>query len=89
MRLRLDQPGEALRSHRGWVFDNKTFLLDENGEEIDHAGFETTLQTEEEIGLAYLFDHEPGVEGLTWVYRTPSSVHRFPVDYELKDLELP
>lgn len=89
MRLRLDQPGEALASHRGWVFDNRTYLLDKDGQEIDHAGFETTLQTQEEIGLAYLFDHEPGIEGLTWVYHTPSSVHRFPVDYELKDLELP
>lgn len=89
MRLKLDQPGEALASHRGWVFDNRSYLLDKDGAQIDHAGFETTMQTQEEIGLAYLFDHEPGIEGLTWVYETPSSVHRFPVEYELKDIELP
>ncbi len=89
MRLKLDEAGEALASHRGWVFDNKTFLLDKEGQPIDHAGFETTMQTKDEIGLAYLFDHEEGLEGLTWVYETPASVHRFPVDYELKDIELP
>ncbi|MCA9239138.1 MAG: hypothetical protein KDA37_03010 [Planctomycetales bacterium] len=89
MRLKLDQPGEALASHRGWVFDNKTYLLDKDGTPIDHAGFETTMQTQEEIGLAYLFDHEPGIEGLTWVYETPSSVHRFPIEYVLSDIDLP
>lgn len=89
MRLQLDQPGEALASHRGWVYDNKTYLLDENGQEIDHAGFETTMQTKDQIGLAYLFDREEGIEGLTWVYETPASVHRFPVDYELKGIVLP
>lgn len=89
MRLRLDQPGEALASHRGWVYDNRTYLLDQDGQQVDHAGFETTMQTEDTIGLAYLFDREDGVEGLTWVYETPASVHRFPVEYELKAIPLP
>lgn len=89
MRLKLDQPGEALASHRGWVYENKTFLKDKDGNEIDHAGFETTMQTADTIGLAYLFDHEPGIEGLTWVYETPATVHRFQVEYEVKDIALP
>ena len=89
MRLKLDQAGEALESHRLWVYENSTYLVDENEEQIDHAGFETTMQTEDTIGLAYIFDHEPGIEGLTWVYETPASVHRFPIEYELKDIPLP
>lgn len=89
MRLKLDQPGDSLASHRAWVFENKTHLEDDEGAVIDHAGFETTMQTSDEIGLAYLFDREEGIEGLTWVYHTPATILTFPVEYELKDIELP
>lgn len=60
MRLKLADASEALASHRGWVFRNKSYLVDAQGKRIEHAGFETTLQTDSEIGIAYLFDLSGG-----------------------------
>lgn len=89
MRLRVDGPVDALESHRGWVFQNLTYLEDRQGEVVDHAGFETVRQTDEEIGLAYFFDLPDSIENYTWIYRTPASIVRVPVPYELRDLPLP
>jgi len=89
MRLKLDKAGDAFASHRGWVFNNLTWLEDKDGKQIEHAGFETTMQQGGEIGLAYLFDLPDGPKGLTWVYRSPTAILRFPVEYELNHIPLP
>lgn len=89
MRVRLDNPGEALASHRGWIFQNPSYLLDKDGNQIENAGFETTLQNETEVGLIYLFDVTQPNEDLTWVYETPAAVIEMPVPYELREIRLP
>jgi len=89
MRLRIDSKEAALESHRGWVFQNLTYLLDKQGEVIDHAGFETTMQSEREVGLAYFFELPDDIANYTWVYRTPAAIVRVPVEYELTDIPLP
>jgi hypothetical protein len=89
MRMALDEDNEALQSHRGWAFQNLSYLVGKDGEQIDNAGFETTRQTANEVGVAYLFDLPEGVEGLSWVYETPAAIVELPVEYELKDIELP
>jgi hypothetical protein len=89
MRMTLDEGNEALQSHRGWALQNLSYLVGKNGEQVDNAGFETTSQTANEVGVAYLFDLPEGIEGLTWVYETPAAIVEAPVEYELKDIELP
>ncbi len=90
MRLKVNSAETGLESHRGWVFQNLTYLLNQQGEIIDHAGFETTMQSETEVGLAYFFDlPDKDLRQYTWVYRTPASIVRMPVEYELKDILLP
>ena len=90
MRLRVESEEAALQSHRGWVFQNLTYLLNKQGEVVDHAGLETTMQSEREIGLAYFFDlPDDKIQNYTWVYRTPAAIVRMPVKFELKDIELP
>jgi len=89
MRLQVNSDEAALQSHRGWVFQNITYLLNKNGEVIDHAGFETTMQSEREIGLAYFFELPDEIANYTWVYRTPAAIVRVPVEYELTDIPLP
>lgn len=89
MRMKLRGAGDALASHRGWVFENRSYLVDQGGEPIESAGFETTLQTEDEVGIAYLFELPEGPKGLTWVYETPASIVETPIDYELKGIALP
>jgi len=91
MRFHLDEANRALESHRGWVFQNLSYLVDGEGKRIEQAGFETTRQTPNEVGIAYLFDlpEGKGLEGLTWVYETPAAIVELPVVYEIKGIDLP
>jgi len=90
MRLQVDSAETGLESHRGWVFSNRTYLLNKEGEIIDHAGFETTLQSKNEVGFVYFFDlPNDDLSQYTWVYRTPAAIVRMPVEYTLKDIPLP
>ncbi|MEN1681157.1 MAG: hypothetical protein AAGJ46_16340 [Planctomycetota bacterium] len=92
MRLRIEDAGGeagAFASHRGWVLENPTYLVDEAGAEIEHQGFETTMQRGNEIGLAYQFELPEGPAGLTWVYKTPTAILETPLEYELNFIPLP
>ncbi|HEY4234557.1 MAG TPA: hypothetical protein VGM76_14075 [Lacipirellulaceae bacterium] len=89
MRLRLDEDNHALESHRGWAFQNLSYLVDKDGKRIESAGLETTLQTKNEVGVAYFFDAPKGLDGLTWVYETPAAIVELPIEYEFKDIPLP
>lgn len=91
MRVAYDETSGALESHRGWVLQNPSYLVNEAGTRIENVGFETTQQTEAELGLAYLFELPPGtgLEGLAWEYQTPAAIIALPVDYELTDINLP
>jgi hypothetical protein len=89
MALKLDDDKGALQSHRDWVFQNVAYLVGKDGQPIDSAGLETTRQTANEVGVAYLYDVADGIEGLSWVYETPASIVELPVEYELKNIDLP
>ena len=90
MQLKVESTETGLESHRGWVFSNLTYMLNQRGEIIDHAGFETTMQSASEVGLAYFFDlPNDDLGDYTWVYRTPAAIVRMPIEYELKDILLP
>jgi hypothetical protein len=91
MRVRIDEAEPAIESHRSWVFQNLNYLADKNGERLDNAGFETTMQNEKEAGFAYLFELPEGrdIGDYTWVYRTPASIVTTPVEYTLEDVPLP
>jgi hypothetical protein len=89
MRLALDEDNGALQSHRAWVFQNASYLLDKDGKRIDNAGLETTQQSKNEVGNAYMFDLPNGLDGFTWVYEAPAAIVDLPVEYEIKDIDLP
>ncbi|QEG37872.1 hypothetical protein [Bythopirellula goksoeyrii] len=92
VRMRLEVLGnvQALDKQRSWAFQNLTFLENPEGEVIDHAGFETTNQSEGSLSLAYFFDLPvENLKGYTWVYRTPADITEVPVDFELSDIPLP
>ena len=91
MNLRFGEASKAFASHMGWVYENTTYLLD-GKKEIEHIGYEVTQQTEEEIGIAYLFELPEGkkdLTGLKWVYKTPSAMVLKEVPFELKAIPLP
>jgi len=91
VRVVFDKTSGALESYRGWVFNNPAFL--ESGgkekETVRYAAMETTRETENEVGMSYLFDVPGGLKGYTFIYRTPTTIVSMPLEYELKDLELP
>lgn len=87
--LSLDEPHGALQSHRGWVFNNPAYLLSPEGERVDFDGFETTRQTETDVGMAFLFYLPEGIAGHRFVYETPAAIVTVPVAFELTDLDLP
>jgi hypothetical protein len=89
MRLRLDEDNHALESHRGWAFQNLSYLVDKDGKRIESAGLETTLQSKNEVGVAYFFDQLTTLDGLAWTYETPAAIVELPIDYEFKDIRLP
>jgi hypothetical protein len=89
MRVRFDKAANALESFRSWIYNNEAYLVGPDGKRISHAGFETTRQTQDEVGVAYLFDLPNGPDGLTFVYNTPAMLNSIPLEYELKDLPLP
>lgn len=87
--VHFEESGEALESHYGWVYNNPAELVDADGETLLPATIESTRRTENEVGMAYLFDVPQGLEGMTFVYKTPVSMIKHRVDYELRDLKLP
>lgn len=81
----------ALQSHlaAGWIDNNKASLEAPDKESVAYAGLETTRQTETEAGVAYKFVVPKGLKGYTFVYQTPTAIVSLPIEYELKDLDLP
>jgi hypothetical protein len=90
IRVKYEQAFNALDSHlMSWLLNNEAYLLNDKGEKVENAGFETTQRSEEEIGVAYLFEAPGGLGGHRLVYHTPSTIYRLSVDYVVKELPLP
>lgn len=89
IRVRFDDAGDALASHRTWMFTNPAFLEGPDGKPIAYDTYETTRQEKNELGIAYIFSPDQPLDTLTFVYKTPSTIVNTSFDYELKDIELP
>ena len=90
IRVRFDDASGALESHRGWIYSNEAYLIAPGGSRVDHAGFETTSQQiNNEVGVSYKFPLPDGPNGYALVYKSPAAIVKLPVEYELKDIELP
>ncbi len=87
--IKFDDAANALESHRGWIYRNPVLLVDGEGNEVESQGYETTRQTENEIGFMYLFDAIVDPSKYHLVYKTPGAIVQIPFDYELKDIWLP
>ena len=87
--MKLDDPSKALESHRGWMFGNEAYLMGADKKRIDPGGFEQTRQTGDEFGIMYLFELHTVPDNLAFVYKTPIAMLTVPIEYELKNLELP
>lgn len=89
MRVRFDDAGDALASHRTWIFSNESYLEGPDGKAIAYAAYDTTRQEKNEVGIAYRFNTEVPLEQMAFVYKAPGVIVDRTFEYELKDLELP
>jgi len=89
IRVGFDTPGGALESHRGWIFRNEAYLKDADGKRIPHDGMQTTRQTEDEVGIAYMFVLEKPPEKHTFVYEAPGTIATSQFEYTIEDIDLP
>lgn len=89
IRVKFDEAGDALASHRGWIFQNEAYLEGPDGKPIAYDTFETTRQSKDEVGLSYIFSLEKPPEKLKFTYKTPAALFSPTFDYELKNIKLP
>lgn len=89
MRMKLEGDNHALESHRGWVFNNTNYLVDDTGKAVEYVGLETTRQSENEIGIAYIYEIEQPIDKLAWVYESPVAIVEQQFEYELPAIPLP
>jgi hypothetical protein len=74
---------------QGWIARTDAYLVDKDGNRVDHAGWATTRLTKSDIGLSYLFDIEGALSDYRFVYRAPESVILQTVDYEFNNIPFP
>ncbi len=89
LRVRFDEPGDALASHRGWIFRNIAYLQGPDGKPIAFQRQETTRQTKNEIGMMYVFLLDKPPADLKFIYQTPGAILNAEVEYEFHNLKLP
>jgi hypothetical protein len=89
MRARFDDAGDALASHRQWIFSNEAYLEGPDQKAIAFDTFETTAQSKNEVGIAYRFNARRPLGELAFVYKTPGVIITSAFDYELKEIKLP
>ena len=87
--IHFDEASGALASHLNWVFENEARLVTPDGKEIAHHAYDTTLQTENEVGIAYLFGIDDPLTDYTFIYRTAGLIISTEFDFEISDVSLP
>ena len=87
--IHFDETSGALASHRNWLFENEALLVTPDGEEIAYHAYDTRLQTENELGIAYLFGLDDPLTDYTFIYRTTGLIISTEFDFEISDVELP
>jgi len=88
-RVRFDQAGNALESHRGWIDRNEAYLEDPDGKPIQPDTQEYTRQGQNVFGVSYVFVLGGPPEEHVFVYKTPGAIVSTGFDYEIKGVKLP
>jgi hypothetical protein len=89
VRIRFDDAGDALASHRGWIFRNEAYHEGPDGKPIAYDTMETTSQSKNEVGVSYIFVLDKPPADMKFIYKTPGAILGTAVEYELRNLKLP
>lgn len=88
MKFFLDNAGDSLESHRGWMFQNLSHLVDEKGNRISPSRIVTTLQKKDRMGFSFFFEKPDGPAGCKFIYQSPTSIQKIPIEIEINNIEL-
>lgn len=92
LRVTLAEAGDALESHRMWLLENDAHAMSDDGQRLDHLGYQVYSQTPSEVGIGYFFDlggDGPIDESLRLIYKSPVSVSNVAVPFVIKSIPLP
>jgi hypothetical protein len=89
VRARFDDVGDALASHRGWIYKNDVYLLDKDDRRVELAGSEMKSQAKDEFSIAYYFAVDQAINDYRLVYETPAMILRLSIPFELRNIALP
>jgi hypothetical protein len=88
--VRYDQTHGALASHRsGWIFANPAMLEGPDGKSLVYERYETSRQTDNEVGVVYFFKPPRPIGDYAFVYKTPGLILSLPLRYEFEGIKLP
>ncbi len=89
VRVRFDEAGQALESHRGWIYNNEAYLEGPDGKPIPYDSLDATGRGRNEVGVAYGFVLDGPPDKHKFVYKTPGVIMAAGFDYEIKNVRLP
>lgn len=86
-----DAGGPAFESHRTWIYHNRVYLENEQGERVDFPGGQRTfLARDGAVVVEYPFQDLPkSPAAYRFVYVAPTLILEVPVDFEFKKVSLP
>lgn len=87
--VRFDEADEALQANYSWVYNNRVYLVDPDGNRIAHVGLEGYRQEPGAMGVSYKFDVAGELAGHKLVYVSPVAVRSIPISYTLENIALP
>jgi len=87
--VHFDRPGDALASHRTWIFSNPVRLECNGGKTILPESVSPTRQTGNELGITVAFAVEGPSDDYTLAYQTPTMISSVPLEYHFRDILLP
>jgi hypothetical protein len=89
--LQFQSNSGAFESYETWFYDNEAYLQRADGTRFpNNAGQTLTESGDGQVGIQYRFVDAPGrLADYKLVYKTPATIVRESVEFELKDIELP
>jgi len=87
LRVRFDDPADALQSWRTWIYENRAYLAGTPDNDLAPKRTRTVSRTEEDVVLEYMFDLSAGkwdVDQVTFVYETPTILREEKIDFLLQ-----
>lgn len=89
--LSYDYGGPAFESHRTWIYHNRAYLQDAQGQKFWLNGSsQTTLESSGKIGVLYRFTELPAsAEPVQFTYLAPTLITAAPIELHFEGLTLP